>query len=425
MGSIYNTIINPIAWVFGKILDFLFMGLHAIGLGNIAIAIIVFTFLVKILMLPLTVKQSKMMKLNNIIMPEVRKIQDKYKDKRNDQEAMLKMQAETKAVYEKYGTSQMGGCIQMLIQFPILMAMYRVIQYIPMYVGQLKNLFVNILTGTDGGIMNVSGYADIMAENFKMTGRMTNVDWGNIDSAVTAMNSFSADQWETLKSLFPAYAGVIAENQTKITFLDVGQGDCAVIQQKNEVYLIDGGSIAVLIPILSGLSQYISVKVSQGNTQMDPDDPTAASMKMMTLFMPIMSAFIAFSVPAGLGVYWIATAVFQTILQVLVNRHYDKMGVDAIVAKNVERMNKKRAKKGLPPEKIAKNAVTNTKKLDSIEKSRQRVETLQAKKEANDKKMKEILSSTEYYKSAKPGSLAEKAGMVARYNEKNTKNTKK
>ena len=109
----------------------------------------------------------------------------------------------------------------------------------------------------------------------------------------------------------------------------------------------------------------------------------------------------------------------------LVNRHYDKMGVDAIVAKNVERMNKKRAKKGLPPEKIAKNAVTNTKKLDSIEKSRQRVETLQAKKEANDKKMKEILSSTEYYKSAKPGSLAEKAGMVARYNEKNTKNTKK
>ena len=77
----------------------------------------------------------------------------------------------------------------MLIQFPILMAMYRVIQYIPMYVGQLKNLFVNILTGTDGGIMNVSGYADIMAENFKMTGRMTNVDWGNIDSAVTAMRT--------------------------------------------------------------------------------------------------------------------------------------------------------------------------------------------------------------------------------------------
>ena len=102
MGSIYNTIINPIAWVFGKILDFLFMGLHAIGLGNIAIAIIVFTFLVKILMLPLTVKQSKMMKLNNIIMPEVRKIQDKYKDKRNDQEAMLKRLSMKNMVHHRW-----------------------------------------------------------------------------------------------------------------------------------------------------------------------------------------------------------------------------------------------------------------------------------------------------------------------------------
>lgn len=115
--------------------------------------------------------------------------------------------------------------------------------------------------------MNVSGYADIMAENFKMTGRMTNVDWGNIDSAVTAMNSFSADQWETLKSLFPAYAGVIAENQTKITEMNTF---LTINVSQNPTF---GLSIAVLIPILSGLSQYISVKVSQGNTQMDPDDP--------------------------------------------------------------------------------------------------------------------------------------------------------
>ena len=118
----------------------------------------------------------------------------------------------------------------------------------------VKNLFVNILTGTDGGIMNVSGYADIMAENFKMTGRMTNVDWGNIDSAVTAMNSFSADQWETLKSLFPAYAGVIAENQTKITEMNTF---LTINVSQNPTF---GLSIAVLIPILSGLSQYISVK---------------------------------------------------------------------------------------------------------------------------------------------------------------------
>lgn len=416
MGSIYNAIINPIAWVLGEILDVLFTGLHAIGLGNIAIAIIIFTLLVKVLMLPLTVKQSKMMKLNSIIAPEVKKIQEKYKDKRDDQEAMLKMQAETKAVYEKYGTSQMGGCVQLLIQFPILMALYRVIQNIPMYVGQLKNLLVIILSGNNNdGIMSVSGYADIMAENFAKVG--VNTDWTNIDSAVTAMNSFTGEQWESLKSLFPAYANIIAENQQKITemntFLTIN------VSQVPTFAL----NAAILIPILAGISQYISVRISQGQNgnQLDEDNPAAASMKMMNIFMPIMSAFIAFSVPAGLGLYWIATAVFQTIIQLVVNHYYDKQGVDEIVRKNVERLNKKRAKKGLPPEKIAKNATASTKKIDSIEKSRQRVQTLQEKKEANDKKIKEIMSSTEYYKTAKPGSLAEKAGMVQKYNEKNSK----
>ena len=144
-------------------------------------------------------------------------------------------------------------------------------------------------------------------------------------------------------------------------------------------------------------------------------------MKMMNIFMPIMSAFIAFSVPAGLGLYWIATAVIQTIIQICINRYYDKLGVDEIVRRNVEQRNKKRAKKGLPPEKIAKNATTSTKKIDSQTKSQERIDKLQQKKEQNDKKVKEILEATNYYKSAKPGSLAEKAGMVAKYNEKNSK----
>ena len=98
-----------------------------------------------------------------------------------------------------------------------------------------------------------------------------------------------------------------------------------------------------------------------------------------------------------------------------------KLGVDEIVRRNVEQRNKKRAKKGLPPEKIAKNATTSTKKIDSETKSQERIDKLQQKKEQNDKKVKEILEATNYYKSAKPGSLAEKAGMVAKYNEKNSK----
>lgn len=411
----YNAIIEPIASLLGKVLDVLFVGINAIGLGNIAIAIILFTLLVKLLMLPLTAKQSKMMKLNSIIGPEVRAIQNKYKDKKGDQNAMLKMQEETKAVYAKYGTSQMGGCVQMLIQFPILLALYRVFQRIPMYVTSLKALFINILGDGGNGIMSAADYSDFMSNTFN-TGTLAKIDWSNVNDAVVAMNSFTTEQWNLLKEHFTSYASVIADNQTKITEMNTFLG--INVSQVPTLAL----NIAILIPILSGVTQYISVRVSQGKSnQDDSDNPAAASMKMMNIFMPIMSAFIAFSVPAGLGLYWIATAVIQTIIQICINRYYDKLGVDEIVRRNVEQRNKKRAKKGLPLEKIAKNATTSTKKIDSETKSQERIDKLQQKKEQNDKKVKEILEATNYYKSAKPGSLAEKAGMVAKYNEKNSK----
>ena len=411
----YNAIIEPIASLLGKVLDVLFVGINAIGLGNIAIAIILFTLLVKLLMLPLTAKQSKMMKLNSIIGPEVRAIQNKYKDKKGDQNAMLKMQEETKAVYAKYGTSQMGGCVQMLIQFPILLALYRVFKRIPMYVTSLKALFINILGDGGNGIMSAADYSDFMSNTFN-TGTLAKIDWSNVNDAVVAMNSFTTEQWNLLKEHFTSYASVIADNQTKITEMNTFLG--INVSQVPTLAL----NIAILIPILSGVTQYISVRVSQGKSnQDDSDNPAAASMKMMNIFMPIMSAFIAFSVPAGLGLYWIATAVIQTIIQICINRYYDKLGVDEIVRRNVEQRNKKRAKKGLPPEKIAKNATTSTKKIDSETKSQERIDKLQQKKEQNDKKVKEILEATNYYKSAKPGSLAEKAGMVAKYNEKNSK----
>ena len=411
----YNAIIEPIASLLGKVLDVLFVGINAIGLGNIAIAIILFTLLVKLLMLPLTAKQSKMMKLNSIIGPEVRAIQNKYKDKKGDQNAMLKMQEETKAVYAKYGTSQMGGCVQMLIQFPILLALYRVFQRIPMYVTSLKALFINILGDGGNGIMSAADYSDFMSNTFN-TGTLAKVDWSNVNDAVVAMNSFTTEQWNLLKEHFTSYASVIADNQAKITEMNTFIG--INVSQVPTLAL----NIAILIPILSGVTQYISVRVSQGKSnQDDSDNPAAASMKMMNIFMPIMSAFIAFSVPAGLGLYWIATAVIQTIIQICINRYSDKLGVDEIVRRNEEQRNKKRAKKGLPPEKIAKNATTSTKKIDSQTKSQERIDKLQQKKEQNDKKVKEILEATNYYKSAKPGSLAEKAGMVAKYNEKNSK----
>lgn len=401
----FNAIIMPIAQVLGYIFNLLFEALSFLHIGNVAIAIILFTIIVKLCMLPLSIKQQKLAKLNSVMSPEIRAINEKYKDKKNDQNAMMKMQEETKAVYEKYGVSQMGGCVQMLIQMPILLALYQVFRFIPLYITQLKNLFTAFLTD-NGGIMSASGYTDTM----KQFGE--NIDWSNVNTAITEINKFSTENWEALRDAFPAFSDIIANSHTSLEQMNTFLG----VNMSQEPGF--GLTLAFLIPVLSGLSQFISVKVAQGNTPVDDDNPMAASMRMTTYIFPLMSAFIAISVPAGLGLYWIATSVIQTIITVFINRYYDKLGAETIVKKNVEKRNKKRAKKGLPPETIAKNATVSTKNVNR-EKA---VKSLEQIKAENEKKVKEIKESAQYYKTAKPGSLAEKAGMVAKYNEKSSKN---
>lgn len=401
----FNAIIMPIAQVLGYIFNLLFEALSFLHIGNVAIAIILFTIIVKLCMLPLSIKQQKLAKLNSVMSPEIKAINEKYKDKKNDQNAMMKMQEETKAVYEKYGVSQMGGCVQMLIQMPILLALYQVFRFIPLYITQLKNLFTAFLTD-NGGIMSASGYTDTM----KQFGE--NIDWSNVNTAITEINKFSTENWEALRDAFPAFSDIIANSHASLEQMNTFLG----INMSQEPGF--GLTLAFLIPVLSGLSQFISVKVAQGNTPVDDDNPMAASMRMTTYIFPLMSAFIAISVPAGLGLYWIATSVIQTIITVFINRYYDKLGAETIVKKNVEKRNKKRAKKGLPPETIAKNATVSTKNVNR-EKA---VKSLEQIKAENEKKVKEIKESAQYYKTAKPGSLAEKAGMVAKYNEKSSKN---
>ncbi len=398
-----NGIINPIASFLGAVLDLLYKGLDALGIGNVAIAIVIFTLIVKLLMFPLTVKQQKMSKLTAVMNPELKAIQEKYKNKRGDQDAMMKMQAENKAVYEKYGVSQWGSCVQLLIQMPILFALYRVFQQIPLYISSIKVLFTNILGNGTTGITSISGYADTLSQ---ISG---NVDWTSTNAAILGLNKFTPDQWNQLKEAFPSMASVITENYDKITHVNTFLG---INMSQNPGLSF---TLPVLIPILAGLSQFISVKVSQaGMPQADDDNPAAASMKMMTLFMPLMSAFIAISVPAGLGIYWIATAVIQTVMYICINKYFDKIGVDAIVSKNIEKRNKKRAKKGLPAEKITKNAAVNTKKISSED----RMRDLQSKKDANDKKIKELKDAAKNIKAPKKGSLAEKASLAAELNKK-------
>ena len=180
---------------------------------------------------------------------------------------------------------------------------------------------------------------------------------------------------------------------------------------------------AALIPILSGLSQWLSAKLmtinsnqtSAGNNQADQ---MANTMKTMNTVMPLMSAVFCLTLPVGMGIYWIAGAVIRTIQQVVINKSLDKMDMEEFVQKNLEKANKKRAKKGLPPQQQAQEAkrIVNAARMNT-----KNIEVPQMSQEEKDQKIKD---STEYYRSnttAKPGSLAAKAQMVQQYNERNKK----
>ena len=99
--------------------------------------------------------------------------------------------------------------------------------------------------------------------------------------------------------------------------------------------------IAILIPILSFLTQWLSVKISMSaNKEQMAENPMGNSMKVMNVMLPLMSTFIAFTVPAGLGLYWVCTGIFQIIIQICINAYFKKVDVQDIIKANVEKANK-------------------------------------------------------------------------------------
>ena len=119
-----GAILGPIAKLLGWVMNGVYYLMDQIGIGNVGLSIIIFTIIIYLLLFPLTYKQQKFSKLSQKMQPELNAINKKYQGKK-DQASMMAMQQETQAVYEKYGVSMMGSCVQMLIQMPILIAMFR------------------------------------------------------------------------------------------------------------------------------------------------------------------------------------------------------------------------------------------------------------------------------------------------------------
>ena len=408
-----GSILGPIATVLGYVMDILFRFTSSFGVFNEGLCIILFTIVMKTLMIPLTIKQQKTTKLMSVMNPEIQAIQKKYKGK-SDQESMQRQNVEIQAVYEKYGTSMTGGCLPLLIQMPILLALYRVIYNIPAYVPSVRVYFDNVVTP----LMGQADYAQKLQEITNIAtacgGKLDKFDFTNANRLVDMLYKFSTSQWGELQALFPAISDVIGQNAAVVermnTFLGLNMAEAPGWVP----------SFAWIIPVLAAVSQWFSTKLMSGNqpsTSADAENPMAQSMKTMTTTMPLFSAFICITMPAGLGIYWIATSVVTIIQQLIVNAYMDKVNIDDMIAKNLEKVNKKRAKQGLPPAKVTQNATASLKAIKAEEEKEKVAEEVKKEKIA-----KQIEESSKYYNTnAKPGSLASKAAMVQKYNEAHDK----
>ena len=352
-------IIGQIAVVMGWIMNAIYKVLEAVGIQNLGLCIIIFSILIYLCMTPLQIKQQKFSKLSAIMQPEIQKIQKKYQGKK-DQDSMMKMQEETQAVYQKYGVSATGSCVQLAIQMPILFALYQVIQNIPAYVGSVYNVFNGVCTK----ILAVDGFTDII-NNFITDNKMTRVRQvtENADSIVDFLYALSPSQWKSLQDIsqFSGFSDQISKTASEIqkmqTFgvLNIADQPLSYIKTGSLILII----AALAIPLLSWATQMLNLKLMpQAATQNGNNDNNAmaSSMKTMNTVMPLMSAFFCFTFPVGLGIYWIASAVVRSIQQLLINRHLNKMNIDDLVNENMKKMEAKRAKEGLPPQKITNQA---------------------------------------------------------------------
>ena len=214
-------LIGWISVLLGYIMNWIFEGLNLVGLPNIGLAIIIFTFVVKALMIPLSIRQQKYSKLQVIMQPELQLIQEKYKGK-SDAASIQAQQQETREVYAKFGTSPTGGCLQMLIQMPILFALYQVIYHLPGHITRLGNYYRGVVEK----LMAIPGYEtnEAFLAMVKSSG-LRNPDVTSDLSLIDVLYKFTSEKWTQFLDIFKnsslseAYAEVADKIRSANVFL--------------------------------------------------------------------------------------------------------------------------------------------------------------------------------------------------------------
>lgn len=417
-GAFLGPIAKALGWIMDKIYVFLSTVCH---IDSIALTIIIFTVFIYLCLFPLTYKQQKFYVLTKKMQPELNAIQKKYKNKK-DTVSMQAQQEETQMVYDKYGVSPMGSCLQMLVQMPILFALYRVFWNVPAYISSVKDIFTDVVNG----IMATDGYAGTMEALYKSAG-LKSVAF-HADATGTAMSNsiidvlykLSESGWEALADSFPNLSDSIATTAANLKdinymfILNISDTPWNLIKtawaDKYWILLI----AALLVPIVSYLGQVINMKLmptaqdtGSGNAQADQ---MAQQMKTMNTMMPLMTLFIAFTCPVGLVLYWTMGSVVRIVQQYFLNKHFEKINLDDIIEKNKEKAEKKKEKRGIRQAQIYEAAKMNTKS-----------NSMASKANISSDKVEALNKAEEARAHAASGSMASKANLVKDFNERNNK----
>ena len=426
-----GAILGPIAKLLGSLMDGIYMFMYSVfGIENVGLSIIIFTIVIYTLMLPLTYKQQKFSKLSQAMQPEIKAIQEKYKGKR-DEASQMAMNNETQMVYDKYGVSPMGSCGQILIQMPILLSLYRVFYNVPAYITSVRDKFIVIADE----IMTYDGFSEIMSKlqtDYKVTtgakfdfvvSESNTIDQvrnyiidviykvPSIDSLVKP-NADGEVYFTSLESVSEIInSGVEAFHEFNFFLgLNISDNPWNIVKENIAVGNYFMVIAALAIPITSYLTQVISLKLMPtANNSNDKNDMMAQQMKTMNTMMPLMSLFFCFSLPVGLGIYWIVSAAYRCLQQIVINKVIQNLSLDDIIEKNKEKAKKKQEKRGVYESQLREAAAMKTRTIES---------------KANIGNYAEETKSESYSnvnRTYKPGSMAAKANMVKDYNEKNSR----
>lgn len=329
--------------------------------NNYGVAILLFTIVVKAILMPLTVKQQKSMLKTQKLQPLLMDLQKKYE---NDKE---KLNQETMKLYQKYQVNPMSGCLPMLIQFPIIIALYWVV----------KQPIIYIMGVASGDIWRIvwamndwsqASQANLDALNHLL--ETMKIDTGNFIGYFTDANFKNFGQYEIPIARFLHANPEIMNSswivETGKSYRLIDFNFCGIdLSQTPSLGSLLGlimGSVPEggitwnltglwLIPILAGGSSYLTSKISQA---MQPPQPVQKdengvekpnTMKTMMVIMPLFSAWIAFSLPAAIGFYWILSSVIQILQQLVVNKVADPGVTDDDIKEEIENAKKNRKKR--------------------------------------------------------------------------------